>query len=203
MTRVFLFLAFCLMSAIGLPGQSSVDFKSDVLAWRAQQHDIFKSEELSPLTAEDREQFERLPYYKPKAKFRITARIKRTLDAKPFEMITTTERRPLYIEYGKAEFELKGNRFSIPIYKNLEYTRNPLYRNRLFFPFTDRSNRGKTYGGGRYIEVIAEEGDMAVIDFNKAYNPYCAYNAKYSCPVVPKSNNLNIKVNAGVKKHKH
>jgi uncharacterized protein (DUF1684 family) len=70
----------------------------------------------------------------------------------------------------------------------------------LFLPFLDNTNGDTTYGGGRYIDLRIPEGDTIEIDFNKAYNPYCAYNSRYSCPIVPRENYLDTNIEAGVKK---
>ena len=75
----------------------------------------------------------------------------------------------------------------------------PGYENSLFVPFTDLTNGKETYGGGRYMDVEIPEGDSIVLDFNKAYNPYCAYSTNYSCPIPPKENDLPISINAGLK----
>jgi len=76
------------------------------------------------------------------------------------------------------------------------------YEDYLFLPFTDATNGNETYGGGRYIDLSIPNGDQIVIDFNKAYNPYCTYNKKYSCPIVPSQNALDIEIFAGVKAFK-
>ena len=69
----------------------------------------------------------------------------------------------------------------------------------LFLPFLDDTNGEESYGGGRYIDLKIPEGDQMTIDFNTAYNPYCAYDAKYSCPIVPRENYMDVEVRAGVK----
>lgn len=73
------------------------------------------------------------------------------------------------------------------------------YNDHLFLPFLDDTNGDATYGGGRYIDLRIPKNDIIKIDFNTAYNPYCAYNGKYSCPIVPSENYLPVKVEAGVK----
>jgi len=73
------------------------------------------------------------------------------------------------------------------------------YRDYLFLPFTDLTNGEQTYMGGRYLDLSIPEGDTIVLDFNRAYNPYCVYNKKYSCPLVPPVNALNTKISAGIK----
>lgn len=77
------------------------------------------------------------------------------------------------------------------------------YADYLFFPFTDETNGKETYGGGRYIDLrIPKEGDSLVIDFNMAYNPYCAYSWQYSCPLVPAENQMDVEVPVGIRYHK-
>jgi uncharacterized protein (DUF1684 family) len=76
------------------------------------------------------------------------------------------------------------------------------YRDYLFLPFADLTNGEETYGGGRYLDLTIPTGNTILLDFNKAYNPYCAYNPKYSCPLVPKQNRLDIPIIAGVKAFK-
>ena len=75
-------------------------------------------------------------------------------------------------------------------------------KNYIFLPFTDMSNGKTSYEGGRYIDLEVPKGDELIIDFNQAYNPYCAYNPKFSCPIPPKRNHLDTFIEAGVKKYK-
>ena len=75
---------------------------------------------------------------------------------------------------------------------------DPEYSNHLFIPFNDITNGVETYDAGRYIDLEIPKGDTIIIDFNKAYNPYCAYNDGYSCPIPPEENNLEVEVKAGV-----
>ena len=79
--------------------------------------------------------------------------------------------------------------------------RNPAYKNYIFLPFTDDSNGFETYGGGRYLDIDKPEDGVRkiVLDFNIAYNPYCAYSDAYSCPIPPRENNLSVKILAGAK----
>ena len=83
------------------------------------------------------------------------------------------------------------------LYKNQESSFDPVSANSLFLPFNDLTNGNKSYGGGRYIDLEIPKENTIVIDFNKAYNPYCAYNNDYSCPIPPPENELNVKINAG------
>ena len=125
--------------------------------------------------------------------------MKRTPDEKPFKMKTTTDRLPVYIKYGEVTFQLKGGTYQLNIYQNLDLMDDEGYEDFLFLPFLDDTNGEESYGGGRYVEGRIPDGDILEIDFNKAYNPYCAYNEKYSCPIVPRENYITEKVEAGVK----
>jgi len=105
-----------------------------------------------------------------------------------------------YRTYGFAHFTMDGQSFSLPLYQSKKLLQNPEYTDYLFVPFTDLTTGVETYGGGRYLGLrIPKEGNELVINFNLAYNPYCAYNDKYSCPLVPAENDLAIAIKAGVK----
>ena len=114
-------------------------------------------------------------------------------------MPTTTDRTSWEVLYGIAFFSLNGTEHQLEIYKSLELPDAAKKEEYLFLPFMDLTNGEETYGGGRYLNLKIPEGNSLVIDFNRAYNPYCVYNKKYSCPLVPRQNFMNTKVMAGVK----
>ena len=154
----------------------------------------------SPLTAEDLKVFKALDFYPINEMFFVKAKFIRTENEKPFEMKTSTSRRPLYVKYGEAHFTIDGKPFQLNIYQNIELSQNSAYKDYLFLPFFDLTCGKESYIGGKYIDLKIPQGDTIAIDFNTSYNPYCAYNHKYSCPKVPLENNLNIEIKAGVKK---
>jgi uncharacterized protein (DUF1684 family) len=114
-------------------------------------------------------------------------------------METTTNRRPIYRKFAKLSFFFKGEKYSLTAFQPQKMYKKKGYENYLFIPFGDATNGHKSYGGGRYVEVDFTNADFLLIDFNKSYNPYCAYSNRYSCPKVPLENILNITINAGVK----
>jgi uncharacterized protein (DUF1684 family) len=118
-------------------------------------------------------------------------------------MKTTTDRLPEYSLYGKIEFKIKGKKLLLNVYQNVDLLKNPAFQKYLFIPFNDATNGLTTYDGGRFLDAEIPEGNSMVVDFNLAYNPYCAYNHKYSCPIPPEDNRLDIKIEAGEKKWHH
>ena len=170
--------------------------------WQKEMNADFKDATKSPLKDKDRKNFTGLDFYKFDSTYVVTAKLTRTPDAKPFKMKTTTERRPDYVQFGVVTFNLKGKEYQLNIYQNLGLLDQEGYEDYLFLPFLDNTNGNGSYSGGRYTEARIPEGDTIVIDFNKAYNPYCAYNEKYSCPIVPRANYLDLEIEAGVKAFK-
>ena len=159
----------------------------------------FKDASTSPLKDKDRKNFKSLDFYKFDSTYVVKAHFERTPDETPFEMKTTTDRLPIYVKYGVVTFNLKGNEYQLNIYQNQDLIKKEGFEEYLFLPFLDNTNGEETYGGGRDIDLSVPEGDEMEIDFNKAYNPYCAYNEKYSCPIVPRENYIGLNVKAGVK----
>ncbi|GEM_PF-128473 len=159
---------------------------------------FYKDASTSPLKKKDLKRFEGLDFFKFDSIYVVKADFKRTPDEQPFEMKTTTDRKPLYVKYGEVSFQLKGKTFNLDIFKEVLETFGGI-SNDLFLPFLDETNGLESYGGGRYINTQIPQGEKLVIDFNTAYNPYCAYNEKYSCPIVPRQNYLKTRVEAGVK----
>lgn len=158
----------------------------------------------SPLTAEDLKTFKALDFFEINEMYKVTAQFELTPNSPVFELKTTTDRLPLYRKYGIATFTLDGKKHSLSIYQSQDLMNSLEYENYLFLPFNDATNGKSSYGGGRFIdlEIPTAGSKTIIIDFNKAYNPYCAYNHKFSCPIPPKENSLNILIEAGVKAYK-
>jgi len=160
----------------------------------------FADKNESPLNVEDFKNFKALDFFPIDSKFIITAKFVKSTNEKVFEMKTSTDRLPKYKKYGALFFEIEGKEFKLNLYQNLELIKKDGYADYLFLPFSDLTCGKESYIGGRYIDMRIPKGESAIIDFNRAYNPYCAYNHRYSCPIVPLENDLDIEIKAGVKK---
>lgn len=153
----------------------------------------------SPLMEEDLKTFKSLDFYPISGKYFVVAKLEKAQNEKVFEMKTTGTRTPKYIKYGTLHFTIDGVALKLNVYRNIELSKTKEYKDHLFLPFSDLTSGKESYIGGRYIDLKVPKGDTIVVDFNQAYNPYCAYNHKYSCPLVPLENDLNVEIKAGVK----
>ena len=172
--------------------------KDSVLTFQKELNELYANPNKSPLLAKDLKTFEAHPFFEPNETFRVKAKLDRVENALPFFMKTTTDRLPKYQLYGVATFEINGESFQLSLYQRLFFGKVAKDTNQLFLPFTDLTNGHGTYDGGRFMDIEIPMGDTLVIDFNRAYNPYCAYNPIYSCPIPPKEHHLETEILAGV-----
>lgn len=161
----------------------------------------FKDASKSPLKDKERRGFTGLDFFEFDSAYVVNATFKRTPEEEPFKMKTTTDRLALFMKYGEITFTLNSESFQLNIYQDQDLLNEEGFEDYLFLPFLDDTNGEETYGAGRYIDLEIPEGSMMTIDFNTAYNPYCAYNEKYSCPIVPRENYVGVEVRAGVKSY--
>lgn len=199
---LFSLLLLAAISTSNCCAQSN-NFLADVEAYRAEMDKKFRDAKESPLTAHDRSHFPGLKYYAPDEGLRFEAKFKRTRKAKPFKMNTSSGKLKDFVKYGEAQFEVDGKKVVLCLYQNLAHKDHPEHGKYLFVPFTDHTNGSETYGGGRYMDIEIPKGKQIVIDFNKCYNPYCAYSTGWSCPIPPEENALDMPIRAGVKKYEH
>ena len=159
----------------------------------------YKDASKSPLKDKDRKHFEGLDFFSFDSTYVVKATLEPTPNSDWFNMKTTTDRVSKERVYGVLNFEMEDKYYQLNIYQGMDLMTKEGFEDYLFLPFLDETNGIESYGGGRYIDARIPEGDTLVIDFNKAYNPYCAYNDKYSCPIVPRTNYLKTRIEAGVK----
>ena len=173
-------LVFCLLGCAQKkrPIQGETEFQRELNA-------EYKDASTSPLKDKDRKHFEGLDFFRIDSSYVVTATLKRTPNSEWFNMKTTTDRVSKERVYGVLHFQLKGNKYQLNVYQAQELMNKAGYEDYLFLPFLDETNGIESYGGGRYIDARIPKGDTVIIDFNNSYNPYCAYNDKYSCPIVP------------------
>ncbi len=192
---------FQLVTILSVAQDSDTSFINSVNQFRASLNQQYKDKAHSPLTKKQRRKFKGHQFYTIDSKYSVTAKFIRTPDETDFEMKTTTDRKPIYRKYAEAHFEIDGKQLVLSIYQNQAHLDSEKYKNNLFLLFTDKTSGHGSYYGGRYIDLKIPEGDTIEIDFNKSYNPYCHYNSRYSCPIPPSENHLDIEINAGIKSY--
>lgn len=180
--------------------------KTDTEKANVFQHNLnkeFANKDSSPLPADAIKKFKQLDFFPISERFIIQAKLTTTPDEKPFEMPTTTARKPTYVKYGEVSFVLNGKEHKLDIFQDVNLREKAEYKKHLFLPFTDLTSGVVTYGGGRYLDLEIPTQDSITLNFNMAYNPYCVYNPKFSCPIPPEQNFINAEINAGVKDYKY
>lgn len=150
----------------------------------------FRGGSQSPLTPEQQEAFTGLRYYPENPTLRFEVGLDTAIAHATLEMETSTGDVQTYVTAAKAAIEVEGQAVDIYLYSSGD-------PDELFLPFRDATSGSETYGAGRYLEVEVEEDGTAVIDFNYAYNPFCAYNDRWSCPLPPAENWLPVPIRAG------
>lgn len=195
--------ALCLIAVLMLSHCASPEAEAityQLQKERQEKDAFFASAADSPLLPEDRRDFAGLHYYPVDLSWRFEGPIVR-YDSLVSDTILGTrgDRRPA-VKYGYFEFSRGARKYRLQIYR-MPPT-DSLSSGYLFLGFTDKSSGTETYGGGRYVDLKQLYDDIYVVDFNTAYNPYCAYNPAYSCAIPPAENYLDLPVRAGEKQFK-
>ncbi len=175
-------------------------FNPDLIHARRKEKDSMFSQENSPLTEDLKAEFKGLKYYTPSEKYFVEAKLEIFENPDTVEILTTKSNdiRKM-LRYGKFHFSIDSEQCELTAYRVLPVEISDM----LFVPFKDSTCSNGSYEGGRYLDIeLNKNSDNYVINFNYAYNPYCAYNMKYSCPLVPDENYLDVAIKAGEKNYK-
>ena len=163
---------------------------SELTDFRAEKDEFFATDPQSPLTAEQKRNFTGLQYFPENESLRLEVEIERLFEQEPMQMQTSTGGVQTYVRHSRFKFQVEGQEAQLTIYQN---------ENGYFLPFVDALAGQETYPAGRYLEPEELYGNYFLVDFNLAYNPYCAYNEMWSCPITPAENRLKVTIRAGEK----
>ena len=132
-------------------------------------------------------------------KYKVLATFEKIDDPKGFIMKTSGTRTPQYFRYGILSFTLDKKLYHLTVYQSEKLMKDDKYKDYLFVPFTDLTSGDQSYGGGKYLDFVMADikDNTLLLDFNKAYNPDCAYASGYNCPIPPKENDLPVAIKAG------
>ena len=131
--------------------------------------------------------------------YNVSAYFERIFDSVGFTMNTSAGTVKYFYKYGRLDFMIDGKECLLYVYQGKDLMQTEQYKDYLFVPFTDATTGNESYGSGRYLEFYKKdiENNLLQIDFNKAYNPYCAYATGFKCPIPPRENRLTISIRAG------
>lgn len=140
-------------------------------------------------------------FFAPLSNYKVAASFKALKDTVGFMMPTSGKEPKRYFRYGYIDFSLDGKKLKLTVFRSKDLMTDPTYKDYLFLPFTDLTSGEESYGGGRYIDLEIKhiKNNKLIIDFNKAYNPYCAYSDEYNCPIPPRENDMAVAIKAGEK----
>ncbi len=202
LTSTLLILASC-----GQP-EKTQDTKSDldtsdvytleVRKDRLEKDKYLLSEPNSPIKASDKELFAGLSYYPVDKSYAFSTVLERLPEPEEVTIATSKDRPRIMLHIGALPFTTaEGQQCALQVYAPKDTSDG----NYWFIPFIDMTNDDETYGGGRYIDIDNISSDSVFLDFNYAYNPYCAYNERYDCPIPPMENVLPVSIRAGEKNY--
>ena len=163
---------------------------SELEEFRAEKNDFFGNHPQSPLTAEQRREFHGLNYFSENPDLRLEVKAEELPQREQIEMQTSTGDVQIYFRHSRFRFRVDGQDAELTIYEG---------EHGFFLPFVDSLAGKETYPAGRYLEPEPLPGGRFLVDFNMAYNPYCAYNEHWSCPLTPFENRLKVPIRAGEK----
>jgi uncharacterized protein (DUF1684 family) len=176
---------------MGRPAHDASHYEHEIQLHRRSKDEAFRTEPWSPIPQAERRRFEALPYFKADLAWLVTAKVTLLAGEAPFEMATSTGEPRLQLRAARLEMQTPAGPATLFGYKDAHRRGRSL-----FVPFRDATSGKETYGAGRYLDLEEAGGELEV-DFNLAYNPYCAYSEAYSCPLPPTENWLKIAVTAG------
>jgi len=182
----------------GLIAQHGDDYASSLM----QQRKVMVSQLLAnPRSPLDATTIRNVRFYEPNDSFLFETIFLPLTDTATLNFATSSGEEKQYRPYAKVFFRFGGSMHQLTLYESIKFRNHPLFGDKLFLPFWDETNSESTYGGGRYLDISKANLDSGnfQLDFNKAYNPWCAYGDGFSCPVPPTDNRLSFAVRAGEK----
>lgn len=178
----FVFFIVCLLCSLVLYAQKpSADILSEISNWQHHLNKEYSDKATSPLAPEDLSGFKGHAFFPADISYATEATLVLNYEKPEITFKTSNERISVQRKYGELHFMLKGEAFSLTVYQSPDLMKVPGFEDYLFLPFTDSTTGEETYGGGRYIDLRIPAGNKIFLDFNRAYNPYCAYSIGFSC----------------------
>ncbi|MEO9534026.1 MAG: DUF1684 domain-containing protein [Crocinitomicaceae bacterium] len=197
------FLLLCLIPFYGrsqhkLSGKEKKAVQ-EIQKFQLEQNLHYTDSATSPLKQDERIDFNGHDFFPINLDYKVTAQFEVISEPDTIVMPTSAGTEKMFAKYAKLTFKIKGEPCVLYAYQNLKLIKHTEYANSLFVPFRDETTGVTTYGGGRYLDVEIPKKETLILNFNLAYNPYCAYTTGWYCPIPPKENTLKVAVKAGIR----
>ncbi|MGB1104558.1 MAG: DUF1684 domain-containing protein [Crocinitomicaceae bacterium] len=171
---------------------------TEIKTFQQEQNEHYKDKKHSPLTKKERRAFEGHRFYPINLDYRGEAKFEYIEQEDTIVMQTSSGREKYYRPYAYVHFKINGDSCKLTVYQSYRLRETKEYKDYLFIPFRDATSGKTSYGGGRYLDILIPEGNTVILNFNLAYNPYCAYTMGYNCTIPPAENTLNVAIRAGL-----
>jgi len=175
---------------------SSSSYLEEINRERQEKEDFMKSSASSPFV-NGKANYKPLKYFPINPEFKVKATVTKLTDLEYVNIGESDGSSKRYLKYARLDFDIKGQSQQLMVLKPTGFGQ----MNVLFTAFVDETSSVETYGGGRYLDLSFKNASTITLDFNKAYNPYCAYNEGFSCPLPPRENLLSVRIEAGEKNY--
>jgi len=193
--RIASVVLFAFAVLAGACGSDPLSYPDEVAALRAEKDDFMRTSKDSPVPADKRSAFPALPYYPIDEQYRVPAALKVLPSEQIIELSTSTGVPRRMRRIGSLAFMLEGQPLTLTAFADVDDQQ----LRRLFVPFGDLTSGAETYQGGRYLDLDRTASGVYDLDFNRAYHPFCVFDAKYECPIPPRENRMQVPIQAGEK----
>ena len=196
-------MRFCLLIILFIPAwgisQSNDDLIKEIKDFQTEQNEHYLNKETSPLKKKERRHFEGHLFHPIELSYRVQAIFREFDNKDTLVMKTSANTEKVYLRFGILSFHIGEVRCELVAYQNVKWSKKEGYENDLFVPFRDETSGKESYGGGRYLDIKIPSKESIILNFNLAYNPYCAYTEGWFCCLPPLENTLKVEINAGLK----
>lgn len=177
-------------------GSSDVAYHQEVMLFWDDREDFFRTSKASPFIEKGVE-YNKISYYQPNPDFKVNGTLTRFKKRETVTLENSDGTTTTYLKFATVDFKINGQACELLVLKALGFG------NQYLLAFGDGTSGDSTYGGGRYLDIVIGKSDLVTLDFNKAYNPYCAYFDDFTCPLPPRVNLLDVPIEAGEKNYEY
>lgn len=192
-------ILLALVSFNGLAQKSDSELIKEIKDFQIEQDQHYINKKTTPLPRKERRNFQGHEFYEIDLSYIVEAKFNKIEEEDTVELMSSSGNIKYYRPYATLTFEIAGEDCELTAFQSMRLREVEEYKNYLLLPFRDATSGSTSYGGGRYLDLEIPTTNTITLNFNLAYNPYCAYTSGYNCTVPPKENTLSVAVKSGLK----